>query len=108
MYKHSNVTNNIYLIATDYVRCNLLPKKKIIVDGSETVYALQITGDYVYGYLKGEVSECPTCKQTTEIWSRITGYYRPLKNWNNGKLSEYNQRKEYEFTPTFNRANKIK
>ena len=61
-----------------------------------------------HGYLKGEVSECPTCKQTTEIWSRITGYYRPLKNWNNGKLSEYNQRKEYEFTPTFNRTNKIK
>lgn len=61
-----------------------------------------------HGYLKGEVSECPICKQTTEIWSRITGYYRPLKNWNNGKLSEYNQRKEYEFTPTFNRANKIK
>ena len=61
-----------------------------------------------HGYLKDEVSECPTCKQTTEIWSRITGYYRPLKNWNNGKLSEYNQRKEYEFTPTFNRANKIK
>ncbi len=48
-----------------------------------------------HGYLAGEVSECPVCGARTEIYSRITGYYRPVQNWNDGKLQEYKHRKEY-------------
>ncbi len=48
-----------------------------------------------HGYLAGEVSKCPVCGERTEIYSRITGYYRPVQNWNDGKLQEYKHRKEY-------------
>ncbi len=49
-----------------------------------------------HGYLAGEVTVCPHCGQPTEIYSRITGYYRPVQNWNDGKLQEYANRKEYD------------
>ena len=49
-----------------------------------------------HGYLAGEVKECPLCGQRTEIYSRITGYYRPVQNWNDGKLQEYANRTEYD------------
>ena len=48
-----------------------------------------------HGYLSGEHFKCPHCGQPTEVYSRITGYYRPVQNWNNGKAQEYRQRKEY-------------
>ncbi len=48
-----------------------------------------------HGYISGEVCKCPVCGKETEIYSRITGYYRPIKNWNNGKLKEFQMRKEY-------------
>jgi ribonucleoside-triphosphate reductase len=48
-----------------------------------------------HGYLPGEQTKCPTCGRETEVYSRITGYYRPLKNWNDGKQQEYKERKEY-------------
>lgn len=48
-----------------------------------------------HGYLAGEVNQCPHCGAKTEIYSRITGYYRPVQNWNDGKLQEYANRKEY-------------
>lgn len=49
-----------------------------------------------HGYLAGEVKVCPHCQAKTEIYSRITGYYRPVQNWNDGKLQEYANRKEYD------------
>lgn len=49
-----------------------------------------------HGYLEGEQAVCPKCGGKTEIYSRITGYYRPIQNWNDGKTQEYKQRKEYE------------
>ncbi|MBR2709877.1 ribonucleoside triphosphate reductase [Candidatus Saccharibacteria bacterium] len=49
-----------------------------------------------HGYLVGEQSECPICHEKTEVWSRITGYYRPISNWNDGKVKEFEMRKEYE------------
>ena len=49
-----------------------------------------------HGYITGEVKKCPTCGETTEIYSRITGYYRPIANWNDGKTKEYEMRKEYK------------
>jgi len=48
-----------------------------------------------HGYITGEVYECPICGEKTEVYSRITGYYRPIQNWNDGKLQEFKQRKEY-------------
>ena len=48
-----------------------------------------------HGYLKGEQFICPHCGQRTEVYSRITGYYRPIQNWNDGKTEEYKQRLEY-------------
>lgn len=49
-----------------------------------------------HGYIQGEVSKCPTCGKPTEIYSRITGYYRPVQNWNDGKLQEFSDRKTYD------------
>ena len=49
-----------------------------------------------HGYLAGEVKACPHCGAKTEVYSRITGYYRPVQNWNDGKLQEYANRTEYD------------
>ncbi len=51
-----------------------------------------------HGYLAGEVYECPECGENTEVYSRITGYYRPVQNWNDGKTQEYKDRKVYNVT----------
>ncbi len=63
-----------------------------------------------HGYIQGEQSNCPHCQAPTEVYSRITGYYRPVQNWNDGKLQEYANRKEYDVAnsvckrkPTLNR-----
>ena len=50
-----------------------------------------------HGYIAGEVYECPDCGEKTEVYSRITGYYRPIQNWNDGKTQEYKDRKVYAF-----------
>ena len=49
-----------------------------------------------HGYLVGEQPICPHCGQKTEVYSRITGYYRPVQNWNDGKSQEFKDRKVYE------------
>jgi ribonucleoside-triphosphate reductase (formate) len=49
-----------------------------------------------HGYLQGEQESCPTCGEATEVYSRIVGYYRPVKNWNAGKKAEYHERKVFE------------
>ena len=49
-----------------------------------------------HGYLAGEQKICPHCGAKTEVYSRITGYYRPVQNWNDGKLQEYENRTEYD------------
>ncbi|HNY28444.1 MAG TPA: ribonucleoside triphosphate reductase [Candidatus Sumerlaeota bacterium] len=48
-----------------------------------------------HGYLSGEHFSCPTCNADTEVWSRVTGYLRPVANYNNGKRQEYGDRKKY-------------
>ena len=47
------------------------------------------------GYIRGEVWTCPKCGADTEVYSRITGYYRPVKNWNAGKAQEFKDRRTY-------------
>ena len=49
-----------------------------------------------HGYLAGEKFTCPHCGEKTEVYSRITGYYRPVQNWNDGKAQEYKERKLYD------------
>ncbi len=49
-----------------------------------------------HGYLAGEQFSCPHCGKEAEVYSRITGYYRPVKNWNDGKAQEYKERKTYD------------
>ena len=49
-----------------------------------------------HGYLSGEHTVCPKCGKPCEVWSRITGYYRPVQNWNDGKVQEFKDRREYD------------
>ena len=49
-----------------------------------------------HGYIDGEQYTCPHCGKKTEVYSRITGYYRPVQNWNDGKIQEFKDRKEYK------------
>ena len=49
-----------------------------------------------HGYLDGEQFACPICGKKTEVYSRITGYYRPVQNWNDGKTEEYKNREKYD------------
>ena len=49
-----------------------------------------------HGYLAGEQYTCPHCGRKTEVYSRITGYYRPVQNWNDGKAQEFRDRKVYD------------
>ena len=49
-----------------------------------------------HGYIAGEEYTCPDCGTATEVYSRITGYYRPVQNWNDGKSQEFKDRKVYD------------
>ena len=49
-----------------------------------------------HGYIQGEHFTCPTCGKKAEVYSRITGYYRPVQNWNDGKSQEFKERKTYD------------
>ena len=49
-----------------------------------------------HGYIAGEEYTCPDCGEKTEVYSRITGYYRPVQNWNDGKSQEFKDRKVYD------------
>ena len=49
-----------------------------------------------HGYITGEEYTCPICGKKTEVYSRITGYYRPIQNWNDGKAQEFKDRKVYD------------
>ena len=51
-----------------------------------------------HGYLPGEQFKCPHCGKEAEVYSRITGYYRPVQNWNDGKTQEYENRKTYQIS----------
>jgi len=48
-----------------------------------------------HGYLSGEQHACPTCHQETEVYSRVVGYLRPVKQWNDGKKAEFEMRKHF-------------
>ena len=56
-----------------------------------------------HGYIVGEEYSCPKCGKTTEVYSRITGYYRPVQNFNDGKAQEFKERKEYDIGMSLNK-----
>lgn len=58
-----------------------------------------------HGYLSGEHFTCPECGEKAEVYSRITGYYRPVQNWNEGKSQEYINRKLYKPGSSFHVTN---
>lgn len=60
-----------------------------------------------HGYLAGEVKKCPICGKPTEVWSRITGYYRPVSNWNAGKAQEWTQRVTYDMGSSIHNGREI-
>ena len=80
----------------DYRSCATLVKK-IAENYKLPYYTISPTYSICpkHGYITGEVYKCPKCGETTEVWSRITGYYRPISNWNDGKSQEFKDRKEY-------------
>jgi ribonucleoside-triphosphate reductase len=55
-----------------------------------------------HGYLRGKVESCPTCEVSTEVYSRVVGYLRPISSWNNGKAEEFKDRKEYAVSKSLN------
>ena len=81
----------------DWKSCSMLVKK-IAENYRLPYYAMSPTYSVCknHGYIVGEVKKCPKCGETTEIYSRITGYYRPVNNWNDGKTKEFEMRKEYK------------
>ncbi len=72
--------------------------KKIATNYKLPYYTLSPTYSVCknHGYIAGEVYTCPHCHEDTEVYSRITGYYRPVKNWNDGKAEEFKERKLYD------------
>ena len=82
---------------TDWRTCRNLVKK--IAENSKLPY-FSITPTFSIcskcGYINGEHFTCPTCKGETEVYSRIVGYFRPVKNWNAGKKQEYKERKVFK------------
>ena len=72
--------------------------RKIAENYSLPYYTLSPTYSIcqAHGYLAGQVEECPVCGKKTETYSRITGYYRPVQNWNDGKTQEFKDRKLYD------------
>jgi len=48
-----------------------------------------------HGYIKGEAFDCPICGEPAEVYARVVGFYRPVRNWNIGKAEEYKCRKEF-------------
>ncbi len=51
-----------------------------------------------HGYIRGSYEKCPTCGRETEVYSRVVGYYRPVKSWNKGKQEEFKLRKTFILT----------
>jgi len=89
--------HHIYLgESPDVETCKVLIKK---ISKQFRMPYISITPTYSicpeHGYIAGEHFICPTCNREAEVYSRITGYYRPIQNWNEGKRSEFVDRVEY-------------
>ena len=61
-----------------------------------------------HGYLNGEQFKCPECGKECEVYARVVGYLRPVKQWNKGKVQEYKQRKVFSVNGVLKNKNKNK
>ena len=61
-----------------------------------------------HGYIAGEHYTCPICGKKAEVYSRITGYYRPIQNWNDGKTQEFKERKVYSMLDYKKHSDRLK
>lgn len=77
-----------------------------------TIPYLTITPTYSlcddHGYLLGEQPICPYCSKETEVWSRVVGFHRPVKQWNRGKQEEFKDRTEFVNGTSFEQKPEIK
>ncbi len=89
--------------------CKLLVKK---IAQNFTIPYFTITPTFSicpeHGYLKGEQEKCPKCNKTTEVYSRVVGYLRPVANWNWGKQDEFKQRKAFDVQRLYEEKVKVK
>jgi len=81
----------------DFETCKLLVRR--VMENYQIPYftvspTFSVCG--VHGYLRGEQEVCPKCGAETEVWTRVVGFHRPVKNWNKGKREEYRQRKAFD------------
>ena len=60
-----------------------------------------------HGYLVGEHPTCPSCNETTEIYSRVVGFLRPTSQWNKGKQAEFDMREHYDDAAEHQRVNAV-
>jgi len=60
-----------------------------------------------HGYLVGEHPTCPNCNETTEVYSRVVGFLRPVSQWNKGKQAEFDMREHYDDAAEHQRANAV-
>ena len=98
----------IYTAGTTF---NVYLKEKLSNDNATLILIRKIIGNYhlpyfsitptysmckKHGYLQGEVEVCPKCKKECDVYSRVTGYYRPIRKWNEGKKQEFKDRKTFK------------
>ena len=57
-----------------------------------------------HGYIVGEHPACPNCGESTEVYSRVVGFLRPVSQWNNGKQAEFDMREHYDDAAEHQRA----
>ncbi|MBM3297653.1 MAG: ribonucleoside triphosphate reductase, partial [Candidatus Aminicenantes bacterium] len=95
LYTGGTIFHTFLPEATDAQTCRKLVQK---IAGTRIPY-FSITPTFSvclsHGYLNGEKPLCPECGSETEVYSRIVGYLRPIKTWNDGKRQEFNDRTPY-------------
>lgn len=97
LYTGGTVFHTFLGESIDRDSCKLLVKK-IASQSSLPYFTITPTFSICeqHGYLKDEQKICPTCKKPTEVYSRVVGYFRPVKDWNLGKQSEFSERKVFK------------
>ena len=110
LFAELDVQNEFLPLYTSGTAFNIYLKERMRNENAALILIRKVVGNYhipyfsitptysickKHGYIPGEVYACPKCKKETEVYSRITGYYRPLSQWNEGKKQEFKDRKTF-------------
>ena len=97
VFIHNTVFHTFLGESIDSKACKMLAKK-ITYNFSLPYFTVTPTFSICeeHGYLKDEQEKCPKCSRQTEIYSRVVGYFRPVRDWNLGKQEEFKERKVYD------------